>query len=138
MFGKEFKVITDHRPLVALFNNPSSNPFARIERWLMELQQYCFTVVYRPDASNPADHASRTPVGDPEYHNDEVEAEEHVSFVAWNAEPKTIRLSEIKYGTANDPVLQAVMSAVTLADSIKLPLVYQYLNSHAMRKSKNS
>ena len=37
-----------------LFNNPSSKPSARIERWLLELQQYCFTVEYRPGASNPA------------------------------------------------------------------------------------
>ena len=50
VYGKEFKVITDHRPLVALFNNPSSKPSAGIERWLMELQQYRFTVDYRPGA----------------------------------------------------------------------------------------
>ena len=65
IYGKEFKVITDHKPLVALFNNLPSKPSARIERWLMELQQYCFTVEYRPGASNPADYASRHPVGDP-------------------------------------------------------------------------
>ncbi|XP_068675525.1 uncharacterized protein [Montipora foliosa] len=67
------KVITDHIPLVTLFNNPSSKPSARIERWLMELQQYRFTVEYPPGASNPADYASRHPVRDPESHNYEVD-----------------------------------------------------------------
>lgn len=112
VYGKEFKVITDHKPLVALFNNPSSKPSARIERWLMELQQYRFTVEYRPGSSNPADYASRHPVGDPESQNYEVESEEHILFVAKNAVPKAITLPEIESATAKDLTLQAVMSAV--------------------------
>ena len=112
VYGKEFKVITDHKPLVSLFNNPSSKPSARIERWLLELQQYRFTVEYRPGASNPADYASRHPVGDPESHSYDVESEEHISFVARNAVPKAVTLSEIESATAKDPMLQAVMSAV--------------------------
>ncbi|CAB4034151.1 Pol poly, partial [Paramuricea clavata] len=43
VYGTDFKVITDHMPLVTLFNNPSSKPSARIERWLLDLQQYRFT-----------------------------------------------------------------------------------------------
>ena len=112
VYGKEFKVITDHKPLVSLFNNPSSKPSARIERWLLELQQYRFTVEYRPGASNPADYASRHPVGDPESHSYDVESEEHISFVARNAVPKAVTLCEIESATAKDPMLQAVMSAV--------------------------
>ena len=112
VYGKEFKVITDHKPLVSLFNNPSSKPSARIERWLLELQQYCFTVEYRPGASSPADYASRHPVGDPESHSYDVESEEHISFVARNATPKAVTLSEIESATAEDSMLQAVMSAV--------------------------
>ena len=97
---------------MSLFNNPSSKPSARIERWLLELQQYCFTVEYRPGASNPADYASRHPVGDPESHSYDVESEEHISFVARNATPKAVTLSEIESATAEDSMLQAVMSAV--------------------------
>ena len=121
VYGKEFKVITDHKPLVALFNNPSSTPSARIERWLMELQQYRFTVEYRPGASNPADYASRHPIGDPEAQNYESESEEHVSFVAKNAVPKAITLPEIESATAKDPTLQAVMSAVKSGCWYKAP-----------------
>ena len=92
VYGKEFKVITDHKPLVSLFNNPSSKLYARIERWLLELQQNRFTVEYRPGASNPADSASRHPVGNPESHSYDVESEEHISFVARNAVPKAVTL----------------------------------------------
>jgi len=48
VYGKDFKIITDHKPLVSLFNNPSSKPSARKERWLLKLQQYRFPVEYRP------------------------------------------------------------------------------------------
>ena len=121
VYGKEFKVITDHKPLVALFNNPSSTPPAGIERWLMELQQYRFTVEYRPGASNPADYASRHPIGDPEAQNYESESEEHVYFVTKNAVPKAITLPEIESATAKDPTLQAVMSAVKSGCWYKAP-----------------
>ena len=112
LYSKQFKVITDHKPLVSLFNNPSSKPSARIERSLLELQQYRFTVEYRPGASNPANYASRHPVGDPESHSYDVESEEHISFVARNATPKAVTLSEIESATAKNSMLQAVISAV--------------------------
>ena len=112
VYGKEFKVVTDHKPLVTLFNNPSSKPSARIERWLMELQQYRFTVEYRPGATNPADYASRHPVGDTESQKYDLESEEHIYFVAKNAVPKAITLREIESATAEDLTIQAVMSAV--------------------------
>ena len=112
VYGKEFKVITDHKPPVALFNNPSSKPSTRRERWHTELQQYRFTVEYRSGASNPADYASRHPFGDPESHNCKVESDEHISFVARNAVPKAVTLSEIESASVKGPMLQAVMSAV--------------------------
>ena len=98
-------------PWCLVFNNPSSKPSARIERWLLELQQYRFTVEYRPGSSNPADYASRHPVGDPESHSYDVESDEHISFVARNAVPKAETLSEIESATAKDPMLQAAMLA---------------------------
>ena len=51
-------------------------------------------------------------MGDPESQKYEDEAEEHIAFVAKNAVPKAITLSEIESAVANDPTLQAVMSAV--------------------------
>ena len=55
----EFRVITDHKPLERLFNDPSSKQPARIERWSLKLQPYRFHIEYRPGAQNPADYISR-------------------------------------------------------------------------------
>ena len=76
-------------------------------------------------ASNPADYASRHPVGDPESHNYEVEAKE-VSFVARNAVPKAITLSEIESATVNDQVLHVYEKC---AIQIPLPLPLQAVMS---------
>ena len=48
VMGSRFTVVTDHKPLVSIYNNLQSNPPARIERWTLRLQRYDMTVVYRP------------------------------------------------------------------------------------------
>ena len=106
--------MTDHQPLVTLFNSPLSKPTARIERWIMDLLRYNFKVIYQPGHSNPADYASRHPVDViPADERDDTEVTEyHVAYIVRNAVPKTMTLNEVKLATARDPVLQAVMTCI--------------------------
>ena len=113
VYGTDFKVITDDKPLVSLFNNPSSKSSSRIERWLLDLQQYRFTVEYLPGGENPADYPSRHPIGDPLSQRYEDEAK--------NAVPKAVTLSEIESTVANDAMIQAVMLAVKSGSLHKAP-----------------
>ena len=87
---------------------------------------------YCPGACNPADYTSRHPVVDRESHSYDVESEEHISFVARNAVPKAVALSEIESATAKDPMLQAVISAIK--SGTKPLLMYHYLNCRIMSK----
>jgi hypothetical protein len=113
LYGKEFRVITDHKPLVNLFNNPTSKPSARIERWLMDLQHYRFTVEYQPGHSNPADYASRHPTSAPSQATvDSGRSEQYVAYVTENAIPKAMTLDEIQEATAHDKLIQAAMLAL--------------------------
>ena len=41
LIGREFDLITDHRPLEVIYG-PRSKPSARIERWVLRLQSYDF------------------------------------------------------------------------------------------------
>lgn len=58
LLGISFTLETDHRPLEVLFTI-KSRPTARIERWMLRLQSFNFTVVYRKGSSNIADPLSR-------------------------------------------------------------------------------
>ena len=48
LYGANFEIVTDHKPLELIFNNPNSKPPARIQRWALRLQAYTFTVKYKP------------------------------------------------------------------------------------------
>ncbi len=61
LIGTKFTLFNDHKALEILFS-PKSKPTARIERWVLRLQQYDFTVKYRKGADNPADILSRMPI----------------------------------------------------------------------------
>ena len=112
VMGSRFTVVTDHKPLVSIYNNPQSNPPARIERWTLRLQRYDMTVVYRPGKDNPADYLSRHPDPHPKAYRAEMEGEEYVNFVAINAVPKAITFEEVQEETLKDEVLQQVASAI--------------------------
>lgn len=62
IYGKEFTMVTDHKPLELIWNNPRSKPPARIERWGLRLQPYNLKIEYRKGTDNPADYMSRHPI----------------------------------------------------------------------------
>lgn len=47
IYGSRFPLVTDHKPLESIFNNPKSKPPARIERWRLCLQAYDLHVKYK-------------------------------------------------------------------------------------------
>ncbi len=58
IYGSHFTLVTDHKPLEVIYGSASSKPSARIERWVLRLQPYTFSVVYKPGKDNPADFLS--------------------------------------------------------------------------------
>ncbi|CAH1250556.1 NYNRIN [Branchiostoma lanceolatum] len=104
LYGSKFTVITDHLPLVSIFNKPNLKLPVRLEKWILKLQQYQYTVVYKPGNENPADYMSRHPL--PTTSSDSHTAEEYVRYVITNAVPKSMTLSDLKEATLQDPTLQ--------------------------------
>ena len=59
LLGKRFSVITDHKPLVHMFNRPKTQMPYRVERIRMKLQGFDFQVNYAPGSRNPSDYMSK-------------------------------------------------------------------------------
>lgn len=112
LFGRTFELITDHKPLETIFG-PRSKPCARIERWVVRLQSYKARVIYRPGKSNIADPLSRLAIIDnvPGKTFDEC-IEHYVSWVAANASPVAIKLTEIEDAPETDKEIQAVRTGI--------------------------
>ena len=113
LYGKSFSVVTDHKPLVKIFNDPAHQPPPRIERWILKLQPYEFTVEYRPGEDNPADYLSRHPDSTTKQsRREEKVVEEYINYVFTNAVPKALTQEEIMIATKEDATLQAVVLAL--------------------------
>ena len=113
VYGHNFKVITDHRALLPMFNNPRSSPPLCVQRWILKLQEYDFELAYKPGKFNPADYMPRHPLRSTRPASREEQAtEEYINFVAVNAVPKTVTLDQMKTATKDDSVLQLCTEAV--------------------------
>lgn len=66
LFGRKFKIVTDHKPLQWVMS--LKEPNARLTRWRLKLSEYNFTVIYKQGKTNlNADALSRV-----EIHNEEI------------------------------------------------------------------
>lgn len=126
LYGTTFDIVTDHKPLVVIYS-PTSTPPARIERWGLRLQPYKFRLRYSPGVNNPADVLSRLPLTNqvPLARNT---AEEYVQYIAQNAAPKAIPLTEIQEATKQDPILQTLCRCITTNHWPKTDMIRPYLS----------
>lgn len=112
LYGRTFELITDHKPLETIFG-PRSKPCARIERWVVRLQAYKGKVVYRPGKTNIADPLSRLAITSITTGMTFDECAEHyVHWVASNAMPVALKITEIEQASEMDESIQSVRVAL--------------------------
>ena len=112
LMGRRFDVITDHKPLLHMFNNPHKLGPARVERMRLRVQGYYFEVKYRPGKSNPSDFLSRHPVSCSSVWEKE-EANEQVAYLNLlhsQSMPEAITLEKVREAVEADEVLCKVRS----------------------------
>ena len=105
LYGNQFKLITDCKPLQFIFNNPKSKPPAWIERWNLRLQGYKFEAVHTEGSRNPSDYLSRH---SSLQERENTIAEEYINFLSSNAVPKAMTLKGIQQAMTQDKTLQCV------------------------------
>ncbi len=89
LYGKEFTLIADHKPLEVIFGDATSKPSACIERWVLKLQPYAFNIQYRSGNENAADYLLRHPFRKGEKQQEKF-AEEYVNFITQHFFPKEV------------------------------------------------
>ena len=99
--GKDFVMVTDHKPLETIYS-PKSKPPARIERWALRMQPYRFKVVYKPGPQNAADSLSRLTLNPPAslYYRDD-----HIYYIAKHTVPCAFTPRELEEMSAKILVL---------------------------------
>ena len=106
LYGMNFTVKTDHKPLVNLFK-PTSKPPPRIENWILRLMSYKFDVVYHRGKENGADYLSRSNpllVDDRSYGKDD-----YINAILHAQLPKSVPKQTIQEETRKDPILQQII-----------------------------
>ena len=109
LYGHEFTLITDHKPLELIYQNPKSRPSARLERWCLRLQDYTFQVKYRPGPTNPSDYLSRHPMTIHPDNKWQNLSDEHVRFVVNHAVPAALDINVIRRAVQEDPTCQKLI-----------------------------
>lgn len=107
VYGRDVKVVTDHKPLVMILNKPITSAPPRLQRMLMKLQGYNITIIHKPGSENElADGLSRFPSPT---NNHNIDLDIQVNLVRFSTESKV----EIQHNTCVDPVLNVLTEIIT-------------------------
>ncbi|XP_055585288.1 uncharacterized protein K02A2.6-like [Uranotaenia lowii] len=126
LLGKVFEIFTDCKALSFLFT-PRSKPCARIERWVLRLQAFNYSIVHVPGASNLADVFSRlsvtTPI--PFDSTEEIFVREIIESVASAA---AIAWDQIKEASSSDPEINEIIKKISTDELDSLPIDFRVVS----------
>ena len=107
----QFKLLTDHKPLVPLINNKDlDNTPLRCQRLLMRLMRYNAKAEYSPGKTLVvSDALSRSPINDPSVSSTEEDVNLHVHLIESNLPVSPGKRSELHTSTRDDATLQSAI-----------------------------
>ena len=105
-YGRHFTVITDHKPLVMILNKNLTSAPARLQRMILDLQGYDFTIEYRPGKEIPLpDLLSRLPNPENKKH---IDSDVRVDMLQFSKN----KLSKIQEATRDDVILSQLTKVI--------------------------
>nr|XP_055073117.1 uncharacterized protein K02A2.6-like [Misgurnus anguillicaudatus] len=116
LWGRKFKMVTDHKPLLTLFGEHKSLPTmaaARIQRWAIILSAYDYHIEYCPSEKHSnADGLSRVPLPDTTDVGTAALSENVHALIAEHFEQAPLNADQVARVTRRDKVLSKVLKYV--------------------------
>ena len=107
-----FRILTAHKPLLPLFNKVKAKIPPRIEKWIMEMQDVDYELVYEPgkDEADPLDYLSRHPL--PDMEDDKIE-----KIIRWTVNVEhAVVITRIREESQKDEVMQRLAKRIAKGD----------------------
>ena len=108
LYGREFTLCTDHKPLTTILGPKKGIPpiaAARLQRWALQLAAHNYTIQFRPTKAHAnADALSRLPLK----HTESKEAKADL-FSVGQIEALPVTSVHLKHATSHDPILSKVL-----------------------------
>ena len=138
LYGRNFLLVTDHKPLTAIFHPEKDLPSmtaARLQRYPLFLAGHRYTIVYRNTTEHAnADGLSRLPLSsDAASHPVDIEVD---AFHVAQIEQLPVTAKQIRTATRRDPIWSAVCNAVlsgnaeSIADYKPFARRFEQLSTH--------
>ena len=115
LYGRNFTIVTDHKPLLQLFDPQRGIPMqvsGRIQRWIMTLAVYKYKLVFKKtEEHGNADALSRLPMDGKQIEKEEeIPTELVLLFESLKDSP--VDCSQVKHWTKKDPILSQVLQYI--------------------------
>ncbi|XP_062538768.1 uncharacterized protein K02A2.6-like [Armigeres subalbatus] len=125
LFGKRFDLVTDCKALQYLFTS-RSKACARIERWVLRLQAFDYSLKHIAGEKNVADVLSRLSTLEPEPfdYSEELFVNEVATVAAINA---AVRWEEIETVSKQDEEIQQLLNKIACDRLFELPTEYRVI-----------
>lgn len=113
LYGRRFTLVTDHKPLIAIFHPEKGIPqFSanRLRRWAVILSNYQYNIQFTKSENNTADWLSRLPLSVVTENWEDVD----VNYVCYFSENKNLPLNfdTIRHIAQDDPLLREIKNYI--------------------------
>lgn len=111
VLGRHIQAFTDHKPLISIVSKPFDEVPPRLQRWLVALMPYQYSLTYTPGHRLVcADALSRAPLA--EQHQTPEECRSMSEYVNMVLEEAPVGIDEIRRASEDDPLISSIMKRV--------------------------